>query len=471
MSKKNLLSGRDKKLQELAESYEAAQKENKPIYLDADDFADLADWYALHSNFPMAHEVVRYGLELHPLNTALLVEQTYLYMDTAQREKAQQTMEQITEDYLPEVKILKAGFLVADGNLDAAEELLDSLDEKDDLANIIDVTYMYLDMGYPEKALDWLELGRGKYDEKEAYIALEADFRYGAGELEEAETLYNELIDRNPYSASYWFGLGRCLFDLQQYDKSIEACDYALISDDEFGQAYLLRGNAFYMLGNLDKAVEDYTAATERKASSQEFLNMFVGLQHEAAGEWKEGVERFEKALEGDIDPSTRYMLYANIGYCLHKMGEQQRALHYFEEAHALQPDAIEPYILEGRMYMEDGDSKKAVKRFAQAVECAPCADTWYEIGECCAEIGHLKYAKVAFERAWEMDPYYKGLNDRLAAICMLLKDKESFDKYNDLSENPFQLEELEKWEEVLKGKDNNELARLMREILNAMRS
>ena len=45
MSKKNLLSGRDKELQELAEQYEAAKAENKPIYLDADDLADLADWY------------------------------------------------------------------------------------------------------------------------------------------------------------------------------------------------------------------------------------------------------------------------------------------------------------------------------------------------------------------------------------------------------------------------------------------
>ena len=47
MSKKNLLSGRDKELQELAEQYEAAKAENKPIYLDADDLADLADWYAM----------------------------------------------------------------------------------------------------------------------------------------------------------------------------------------------------------------------------------------------------------------------------------------------------------------------------------------------------------------------------------------------------------------------------------------
>ena len=54
MSKKNLLSGRDKELQELAEQYEAAKAENKPIYLDADDLADLADWYAMRGNSEQA---------------------------------------------------------------------------------------------------------------------------------------------------------------------------------------------------------------------------------------------------------------------------------------------------------------------------------------------------------------------------------------------------------------------------------
>ena len=53
MSKKNLLSGRDKELQELAEQYEAAKAENKPIYLDADDLADaLFPWQSFLSLCP-----------------------------------------------------------------------------------------------------------------------------------------------------------------------------------------------------------------------------------------------------------------------------------------------------------------------------------------------------------------------------------------------------------------------------------
>ena len=55
MSNKNLLSGRDKELQELAEQYELAMSAKQPFYLDADDLADLADWYGTKKNLSLIH--------------------------------------------------------------------------------------------------------------------------------------------------------------------------------------------------------------------------------------------------------------------------------------------------------------------------------------------------------------------------------------------------------------------------------
>ena len=223
MSKKNLLSGRDKELQELAEQYEAAKAENKPIYLDADDLADLADWYAMHRKNSQATEVVEYGLSLHPGSTPLLVEQAYLFMDARERDKAKQVIEEITEDYSSEVKVLKANILLGEGKIDEAEQLLDSIEDKEDLANIVDVSYMYIDMGYPDKAVPWLTRGLEKYAEEEEYLAVTADCFLAQGLKDKAEMFYNKLIDKNPYSAPYWFGLACCYFEQQLFDKAIEA--------------------------------------------------------------------------------------------------------------------------------------------------------------------------------------------------------------------------------------------------------
>lgn len=89
---------------------------------------------------------------------------------------------------------------------------------------------------------------------------------------------YNKLIDKNPYSAPYWFGLARCYFEQQLFDKAIEACDYAIVSDEEFADAYMMKGHAFYQLGNEESALENYTLAEKYKAVSPNFLHMFIGF-------------------------------------------------------------------------------------------------------------------------------------------------------------------------------------------------
>ena len=470
MSKKNLLSGRDKELQELAEQYEAAKAENKPIYLDADDLADLADWYAMHGKSEQATEVVEYGLSLHPDSTPLLVEQAYLFMDAQNREQAKLVIERISEDYSSEVKVLKANILLGEGKIDEAEQLLDTIEDKEELANIVDVSYMYIDMGYPVKALPWLAGGSERYAEDEAYLAVTADCFHAQGLNQKAETLYNKLIDKNPYSAPYWFGLARCYFEQQLFDKAIEACDYAIVADEEFAEAYIMKGHAFYQLGNKESALENYTLAEKYKAINPDFLQMFIGLNEISKGHWEEGYRHLESAIQSkDTDSTILPSLYAHAGNCLYKLGKKRKAGQYFKKSHEIDPEDVDSYLIEGRMYMEDGDFDKAVKKWALALERAPYADTWNEIGIYSMELGQLNHARMAFEHVKELEPDFENINEKLASLYLLLKDKENFQKYNQLCKRPFQLEDLKKIEEMLESEDKEELAQAMKNILNAL--
>ena len=435
MSKKNLLSGRDKELQELAEQYEAAKAENKPIYLDADDLADLADWYAMHGKSEQATEVVEYGLSLHPDSTPLLVEQAYLFMDAQNREQAKLVIERISEDYSSEVKVLKANILLGEGKIDEAEQLLDTIEDKEELANIVDVSYMYIDMGYPVKALPWLAEGSERYAEDEAYLAVTAD-----------------------------------CFHAQGLNQKVEACDYAIVADEEFAEAYIMKGHAFYQLGNEESALENYTLAEKYKAINPDFLQMFIGLNEISKGHWEEGYRHLESAIQSkDTDSTILPSLYAHAGNCLYKLGKKRKAGQYFKKSHEIDPEDVDSYLIEGRMYMEDGDFDKAVKKWALALERAPYADTWNEIGIYSMELGQLNHARMAFEHVKELEPDFENINEKLASLYLLLKDKENFQKYNQLCKRPFQLEDLKKIEEMLESEDKEELAQAMKNILNAL--
>ena len=471
MNRKNLLSGRDKELYELAEQYEKAQRERMPIYMDADDLADLADWYAMRNKFQTALETTEYGLSLHPNNTALLVERAYLFLDTQRRGKAKEIVERIPDDFSSEVKILKANILMGEGKLEEAEKLINTIKDKEELANIIEVAYLYNDMGYSQKASQWLEIGKGLYDEDEAYLAVVADCLYGERKFDEAAVYYNKLIDKNPYSAPYWFGLARCYFEQQQYDKAIDACDYAIISDDEFAEAYVVKGHSFYQLGNDKKALESYRKAEELQVLTHDFVYTFIAMGHISQNEWEQAYHYLKAAIDSYEEKTIPLaMLYSNAALCLFKMGEKEKAYQYSRKAIGTDPNDVENYLISGRIYMEDGNPEQGIKQWARALKIAPYPETWNEIGLICMEINQIEYARVAFEHVKKDAPDYEGINERLTSIYLILHDKENFMKYNQLCKKPISQDELKELQQMMNGEEREDMAKIMKDIFESLK-
>ena len=218
--------------------------------------------------------------------------------------------------------------------------------------------------------------------------------------------------------------------------------------------------------------IQNNIAMNYNHPDESDMLKQCIGDKYRLVikGEWKEGYDYLEKAITAeDSHDFALPSLYANAALCLHKMGKKRKAHQYCKKAYDLAPEEIDPYLIEGRIYMEEGEYEKGVKKWAKALEYAPYADTWHEIGMCSMEIGQLSYAKLAFEHVKEMEPDFEGINERLTSLYMLLKDKENFMKYNQLCEHPFRLEELDKLQQILQEDNQEELALVMKNIFNAL--
>ena len=468
MSKKNFYSGRDRELHELSEKFDAVMQKGESFYADADDFADLADWYAMRRRYAKAQDVVEYGLRLHPGNTALLVEQAYLCFDTKDDKKGRAIAESITED-TEEVIVLRAYLLMCDGREKEAEQLLETLDDPQDLPNIIDVTYMYIDAGCPQKAWDWLQKGKEKYGERESYLAVTADCHYALGELEEAAECFNKIIDMNPYSASYWAGLARCHYDMGDLERVIEDCDYAIVADEEFGEAYALRGHAFFELGNDEEALKCYEKAEEYYSLPASFTHVFVGLTHIAHQEWREGLIALEQALDGiDADEFVEYMpistVYSNAALCAYNLGNPTVAHAYCDDALRLDPDDVSVLLFKGKVYAAEGKDEECFDCWKQAVDIDPSADTWNDIASFSMELGNTEFAMYAFQKVKEIDPDFELIDERIATLCLVARDMDNFWKYNAFCKKPYSNEEVEKVLHALDSCQNEE------ELLTAMK-
>lgn len=441
MTRKNSFSDQEEQeLNELIASYEAAKAENKQLYLDGDQLADIADKYAGSRRFDEAQEVINYGLELHPGQTDLLVQQAYLYLDTMEVQKAKKVVESITETYESDVKLLKAEILLNESRLDEAEKLLDSIEDKEALNIILDVSYLYIDMGYPEKALPWLKRGLEEYNDKEEFLAAVADCYCTTNKHnKEAIFFYNKLIDKNPYNPTYWTGLAKCHFAQQEFDKTVEACDFALAADENFGEAHILKAHSLFHLDNETEAIREYQLAIKSHSLPPEVAHLFIGLAYANQEKWEQSYQSYEQALEliGDEDSPFLPEMYCNEAFCLTKLGK-------YEEAHQVCDKAKEKlakdagiYIQEGRIYLEEGKFEEAKECWRVAVQYAPQPETWVEIANHNLFCSLFEEARFCFEQARKLNPDFPEINIHLASICLLLKDHEGFHKYNQLTGHP----------------------------------
>lgn len=272
MGRKNSPSERERELQNLIAQYEAVKAKNESLYLDGDQLADIADLYASERKFKEAQEVITYGLGLHPGHTDLMVEQAYLFLDLNQPQKAKEVAELITDTYSSNVKLLLAELLLNEGKLDAADQMLDSIEEeeKNDLGILVDIVYLYTDLGYPEKGVQWLKRGAEMYKDDEDFLAATADCYGAAGAeyIEQAIVVFNKLIDKNPYNPAYWVGLAKCQFATKDFDKAIESCDFAIAADEEFGEAHIIKAHSLFHLENIEGAIVEYRKALKYKTLS-----------------------------------------------------------------------------------------------------------------------------------------------------------------------------------------------------------
>ena len=447
MSKKSLLSGRDKELQEMAEQYEASLAEGKSIYLDADDFADLADWYARHNLSEMAFKVVEQGLLLHPDDTDLLTEQAYLYLDTFQIDKARQTANRITEPN-DAVRILRAELLLNEGKEKEAELQLEALEAPNDIDNIVDVGYLYLDMNKADKVAEWMQKTSPQDQEDFRLLGLSADYLYSLKQYAQAAEQYNKLIDINPYSASYWLGLARCYFATEQYDKTIEACDFAIISDEEFGEPYILKGHSFSELGNEEAAIENYRLAEQYHAAPQGYTSSYCGLQCITREEWDKAFLYFEQVLNGQnagMQQATLSTIYANAALCLYKMGQHEATNEYIRKAHETYEDNPELYLIEGYLHALEHEYERAIELWNTALDIAPDADTWEEIALYCMESGMYTNASQSLKKILTLDPQRPETEERLTLVCLLLGKNDEAYLHNSRTKRPLKEQDLER--------------------------
>ena len=84
-----------KEFKDLLKSYEEQNDRGENIYLDADDFADLADYYLSIDKADLAMDTLSQGLSLHPDDEVLMIVQSASHIYMRQYDQAEEVLKKL----------------------------------------------------------------------------------------------------------------------------------------------------------------------------------------------------------------------------------------------------------------------------------------------------------------------------------------------------------------------------------------
>ena len=243
---------------ELLDNYESARQVGEQPFLDADDLVDLADYYNYTGEGDKAVEAIDHALNLYPDATLPNVFKAREALTEGDFKTAHHYADAIGDKDDPDYHYLTAEIMVAEGHIEKADRYLrniaKSVDEDEWQDFIKDCANLYVDYGVNDKAYQWMM--RSKGDDSTDFKELMARTLFGLGKYKDSEQLFNELIDRNPYSVHYWNALASAQLMDEDYSNAITSSEYAIAIDPNDPDGLASKANGLFRLGNYEEALD-----------------------------------------------------------------------------------------------------------------------------------------------------------------------------------------------------------------------
>ena len=235
----------------------------------------------------------------------------------------------------------------------------------------------------------------------------------------EAESFARKAVQIDPKNAVAWDRLGVALQSRGLFDRETEhSYRRAIEVDPQFAVAYAHLARVLNRLGRANEAVPLYAKAGEL-AKDAPTLNLIAeSLQAEQL--WQASEPVLKRALEMDARNPTSLLL---MGRNFVVFRRYQDAEPYLKQATEASPTAFQPHNLLGRAYLgldrlSDAEaSYERASQFASASERKQLAGTYgFEgVGDAYMKAKQKESAARAYQRALELDPGNKSLEDKLS--------------------------------------------------------
>ena len=428
----------DEEFREILEDYERAVKSGQPVFMDADDLADIADYYQLNNRFDEADQAIDLALKLQPDSTTAIIYRVRDLINEGKYEEAEATLDKIIERQSPEYVYTKAEIMLAQEKVDEADaylrECLKDIPPDEYQDYVLDVANLYTDYSYGDKSMEWMM--RAKQENTEDFKELMARTLFDLGKYKDSERIFNELLDANPFQKRYWNALSNVQFMNEDYNAAVTSSEYAIAIDPKDPEAIISKANGLYRLENYEEALKFYIRYSE-KVPDDEFGLLHQGMCLINMGCYQEAAKKLEEA-EAVSPQDSPYIsdICQELAFTYSELGRTETALSYIGKAWENDADHADLLVIKGHILLHSGDVEAAETAFKEAFACSE--DSSHTMLRIIVSLYDNQYV----ESAYEMFQKYFNLTSRnfdegyayMTLCCWDLKRYDEFMHYLKLA-------------------------------------
>jgi tetratricopeptide (TPR) repeat protein len=244
------------------------------IYFDVDDIISLINYFLDNKDIGNLNKVIELGFALHTddLDFSLAISETLIEMN--QYDDAWKILNEIVDEDDEDVDLLKINCLFGMDRYDDGMKIVYKLihEQSPQTEEILVQIAQWLNEtdGWHERAFDFINNSLALYPDN-FQLKTQLCFYYEKlGDTKKAIDMSKALVEENPFAAEIWYLLARQHVTCLNYDKAIEALDFAAASaqDDlnlqyeiQLSKAWCLSQNGSYI--KADECFDDLKSYQE----------------------------------------------------------------------------------------------------------------------------------------------------------------------------------------------------------------
>ena len=358
-----------KGFRKILEQYEESVQEGHSIYMDADDLADIADYYQYNGRPEDANRAIDLALEYNPEAVGPLLYKAREALSLHDFDTAREYAEQILAVDQQEALYLQGEILINEGKVEEADdffrEQMREVMSDEQMDYVYDVANIFSDYNVYDKAFEWMTRSQG--DDSDDFKELMARTLFGLGKYKDSERIFNELIDHDPYSIRYWNALASAQFMNEDYHGAITSSEYAIAIDPHDAESILSKANSLYSLGNYESALTYFERYSE-VMPEDEFGFLHQGTCLINLGKYSEAQQVLEQAEYLADDSPYLPEICQELAFAYSEIHKPESALYYIDKTQDMDCDHVNMEIIRGHIFLANQNPEEAEEAFKEAL-------------------------------------------------------------------------------------------------------